>query len=111
MGIVCEREHLNHGVQNYHNSEKRKCNLSPSPRNVKHHEPVILATQEAEIRRIDVQSQPGQRVGEDPVSENPSQKRAGGEAQGVGLDFKLYHRKKKKKKKVKKTFFDLCYNF
>jgi hypothetical protein len=37
--------------------------------------PVILATQEAEIRRISVRSQPGQIVPQDPIShtkkENP----------------------------------------
>jgi hypothetical protein len=36
--------------------------------------PVILATQEAEIRRIMVQSQPGKIVPRDPISKNPSQK-------------------------------------
>jgi hypothetical protein len=35
---------------------------------------VILATQEAEIRRIMVQSQPGKIVPRDPISKNPSQK-------------------------------------
>jgi hypothetical protein len=39
--------------------------------------PAILATQEAEIRRIVVQSQPGQIV-RDSISKNPSLKRAGG---------------------------------
>jgi hypothetical protein len=39
---------------------------------------VILATQEAELRRIAVQRHPGKRV-----HKNPSQKRAGGEVQGV----------------------------
>jgi hypothetical protein len=34
--------------------------------------PVILATQEAEIRRIVVQSPPRQRVWQDPISKNPS---------------------------------------
>jgi hypothetical protein len=35
---------------------------------------------------------------------NPSQKRAGGEAQGVGAEFKpQYHKKKKKKRKEKRT--------
>jgi hypothetical protein len=46
--------------------------------------PVILATQEAEIRRIMVQSLPGQIVHETLSQKNPSQKRAGGVAQGVG---------------------------
>jgi hypothetical protein len=36
--------------------------------------PVILDTQEAEIRRIAVQSQPRQIVLQDPISRNPSQK-------------------------------------
>jgi hypothetical protein len=45
--------------------------------------PVILGNQEAEIRRIVVQSQP-----EETVSKNPSQKRAGGVAQGAGPEFK-----------------------
>jgi hypothetical protein len=55
--------------------------------------PVILATQEAESRRIMVQSQPGQVVQEPlilktPITEkkkrkNPSQKRTDGVAQAV----------------------------
>jgi hypothetical protein len=44
--------------------------------------PVILATQEAEIRRIAVQSQPGQKVLETLSGENTSQRRAGRGAQG-----------------------------
>jgi hypothetical protein len=44
--------------------------------------PVILATQEAEIRRITVGSQPGQIVPQEPISKNP--------------DFKTQYRKKKK---------------
>jgi hypothetical protein len=50
--------------------------------------PVILATQEAEIRRITVWGQPGQIVHETLSGKNPSQKRAGGVAQGVGPKFK-----------------------
>jgi hypothetical protein len=43
---------------------------------------VILATQEAEIRRITVRSQPRHILPQDPISKNPfSQKRAGGVAQ------------------------------
>jgi hypothetical protein len=38
--------------------------------------PVILATQEAEIRRITVQSQPRQIVHKTLSGKNPSQKRA-----------------------------------
>jgi hypothetical protein len=34
--------------------------------------PIILATQEAEIRRITVQNQSGQIVLETPISKNPS---------------------------------------
>jgi hypothetical protein len=55
--------------------------------------PVILATQEAETRRIKVQSQPGEIVQQDPISKNVSQKRVGGVAQGVDPDFKpQYHK-------------------
>jgi hypothetical protein len=55
--------------------------------------PIILATQEAEIRRITVQSQPGQMVPRDPILKNPSQKGASGVAQGVGPEFKpQYHK-------------------
>jgi hypothetical protein len=39
--------------------------------------PIILTTEEAEIRRIDVQSQPGQIVLETLSRKNPSQKRSG----------------------------------
>jgi hypothetical protein len=37
---------------------------------------VILATQEAEIRRVSVQSQPGEIVHETLSGKNPTQKRA-----------------------------------
>jgi hypothetical protein len=50
--------------------------------------PVILATQEAGIRRITVRSQPRQIVHEILSRKNPPLKRAGGVAQGVGLEFK-----------------------
>jgi hypothetical protein len=50
--------------------------------------PIILATQEAEIRRIMVGSQPRQIVYETLSQKSPSQKRAGGVAQGVGPEFK-----------------------
>jgi hypothetical protein len=54
--------------------------------------PVILATQEAEIRRISVQSQPHMTLSQ----KNPSQKTADGVVQGVGPEFKpQYHRGKK----------------
>jgi hypothetical protein len=52
--------------------------------------PIILATQEAEIRRIEVQSQPRQIV-RDSILKNPSQKRAGGVAQGEGPELKLQY--------------------
>jgi hypothetical protein len=55
--------------------------------------PLIPATQEAEIRRIKVQSQPRQIV---QISRKyPSQKRAGRVAQGVDPEFKpQYHKYK-----------------
>jgi hypothetical protein len=43
--------------------------------------PVILVTQEAEIRRIEVQRQPGQTVGKDSISKIPNKKRVGRVAQ------------------------------
>jgi hypothetical protein len=45
-------------------------------------------------------AQPGQIVHEIPISKNPSQKRAGGVAQGVGPEFKPSTTKKKKRKKA-----------
>jgi hypothetical protein len=39
---------------------------------------VILATQEAEIRRIAIQSQPGQIVLQDPISKKPFTKKKKG---------------------------------
>jgi hypothetical protein len=59
--------------------------------------PVILATQEAEIKRIAVQSQPRQIVYKTLSQENTSQKRAGGVAQGVGPEFKSHYQKEKGK--------------
>jgi hypothetical protein len=59
--------------------------------------PVILATQQAEIRRLVVQSQPRQIVPETLGRKNPSQKRTGGMAQGIGPEFKPSTTKKKKK--------------
>jgi hypothetical protein len=50
--------------------------------------PVILATQEAEIRRIAVQSQSGQIVTQTLSQKNPPIKQAGGVVQGVGLEFR-----------------------
>jgi hypothetical protein len=57
--------------------------------------PVILVTQEAEISRIMVQSQPGQIVWETLSWKNSSQKKAGGVAQGVGSEFKPQYYKKR----------------
>jgi hypothetical protein len=45
-------------------------------------------SQEAEIRRITVQSQPGQIICETLFPKNPSQKKAGGVAEATGLKFK-----------------------
>jgi hypothetical protein len=56
--------------------------------------PGILATQEAEIRRIKVWSQPRQIVHETISWKNPSQKSSGGEAQGIGPEFKSRYAKK-----------------
>jgi hypothetical protein len=52
--------------------------------------PVVLTTQEAEIRRTVVQS----------LEKNPTQKRAGGVGQSVGPEFKPHCCKKKKKKRT-----------
>jgi hypothetical protein len=57
--------------------------------------PVILATQEAEIRMIMVQRQPEQIVGKILSQKTHHKKRAGGVAQGEGLEFKpQYHNNK-----------------
>jgi hypothetical protein len=72
-------------------SRKKKCDI------VGHWwlTPVILAIQEAEIRRVTVRSQPRQTVHENLSQGNPSQKRAGGMLQGVGPEFKPQYWKKK----------------
>jgi hypothetical protein len=57
---------------------------------------VILATQEAEIRRIEVQSQPRQTDNKTLSQKNHHKKRAGGVAEGVGPEFKTPVQKKKK---------------
>jgi hypothetical protein len=61
--------------------------------------PIILATQEAKIRRIAVRSQPGQIVPRDPILKTLHENRAGGVAQGEGHEFKPQYRKKRKEKK------------
>jgi hypothetical protein len=56
--------------------------------------PIILATQEADIRRITVQSQPRQIVHETLSQKYLTQKGMVGVAQGVGPEFKpQYHEK------------------
>jgi hypothetical protein len=64
--------------------------------------PVILATQEAEIRSIMVQSPLMQIVCETLSRKNPSQKRTGGVAWGVGPKFKPQYLKKKEEKHLKR---------
>jgi hypothetical protein len=59
----------------------------------------LLATQEAEIRRIVVRSQPRQIVHESLSQKTPSQKMAGGVSQGVSPEFKPQYEKKKKKER------------
>jgi hypothetical protein len=56
------------------------------------------ATQEAEIRRIMLQIQPGQIVC--LISKSHHKKRADGVTQGVGLEFKPQIPQKRKKRKV-----------
>jgi hypothetical protein len=70
----------------------RICFLLAGCRGLKH---VILASQEAEIRRIVVQSQPGQIAHETLSRKNPSQKKAGGVAQDEGLELKPQSTKNK----------------
>jgi hypothetical protein len=57
--------------------------------------PVTPATQEAEIRRIIVQSQLGQIICKTLSQKYSSRKRAGGVTQGVGPEFKSQYQKKK----------------
>jgi hypothetical protein len=59
--------------------------------------PIILATQETDIRRILVRSQSRQIIHE-TLSQKYPVPRTGGVAQGVGPEFKSQYRKKKKKK-------------
>jgi hypothetical protein len=60
---------------------------------------VILATQEARLRRVNIQSQSGQIVHKTQFGKTPIHKKgAGGVAQGVSSEFKpQYHEKIKKK--------------
>jgi hypothetical protein len=64
--------------------------------------PVIPATQEAEIRRTVVQSQPGQIVHKTLPQKYLSQKGTGGLAQGVDPEFKPQYCKRKRKKERKR---------
>jgi hypothetical protein len=57
--------------------------------------PVILATEETEIRRIAVQSQPGQIIRKTLSWKTHHKKRAGGMAKGEGPEFKPQYWKKK----------------
>jgi predicted P-loop ATPase len=66
---------------------------------------VILATEEAEIRRIMIWSQPRQIVCETLSWKNPSQRRAGRETQGVVPEFKIQYHKKKKKNRTYVSYF------
>jgi hypothetical protein len=56
--------------------------------------PVILATQEAEIRKFAVWSQPGQIVHETLSQKNLHKNRADGVVQGEGPEFKPQYWKK-----------------
>jgi hypothetical protein len=56
--------------------------------------PAIPATQEAEVRRIEVHSQPGKTAGETLSRKNPSQNRAGGVAQDECPEFKFQYSNK-----------------
>jgi hypothetical protein len=60
--------------------------------------PVILATQEAEIRKTAVQSQPKQIVLRDPILKTLHKNRAGGVAQGEGPSSSPSTAKKEKRK-------------
>jgi hypothetical protein len=71
--------------------------------------PVILATQEAEDRRITVQSQPGQIVSETLSRKNRSHKRAGGVPQDADPELKPQYHKKKKKKRLFSLIHSVLY--
>jgi hypothetical protein len=59
--------------------------------------PVVLATQEAEIRRVMVSKPARASSLQDPISikkpQKPSRERVGGVGQGVGPEFKLQYHK------------------
>jgi hypothetical protein len=56
-----------------------------------------ITTQEAEIRRTTVQSQPRQIVHETLFQKTHHKRRASGVVQGEGLEFKPYHHKERKR--------------
>jgi hypothetical protein len=60
--------------------------------------PVILTTQEAEIRRITTISQTWANSSGDPISKKPDAERAGGVAQGAGPEFIPQYFKKEKER-------------
>jgi hypothetical protein len=64
--------------------------------------PVILATQETEIRRITIRIQPRQIVRETLSQKTLHKNRAGGVAQGEDPEFKPQYRKKQTKKHLEK---------
>jgi hypothetical protein len=66
--------------------------------------PIILATEETEIRKTMVRSQPGQIVHETISRKKKSQKRAGGVARSVGLNSSPRYLKKRKKERKKLIF-------
>jgi hypothetical protein len=73
--------------------------------------PIILATQEAEIRRIVVWSQPEQIVPETLPRKYPSHKRAGGVAQGDGPEFKPQYRTHTKKVNISYVSYHITHQF
>jgi hypothetical protein len=66
--------------------------------------PVILVTQEAEIRMLSCQNHPGKTVRETLSRKKPIAKkkgvRAGGVAQGASPELRLQYQKKKKVKHI-----------
>jgi hypothetical protein len=79
--------------------------------------PVILDTQEAEIRRIVVQRQPRKIVlktlswkypSQNKTKQNKKKKRAGRVVQGMGPEFKpQYHKKKNSTKRLENKYEEL----
>jgi hypothetical protein len=85
---------------------RAQLHISPASENAcSHWAPVILATQEAEIRRIMVQSQPRQMVLETLSRKNLHKNNVGGLAQEEGPEFKPQCHRKRRKRKRKSMFF------